>query len=74
MTKMTATLSRSQEDIEAENTLAQITTELRQISESMREKQIEIDRLKAESEIIATHTDAVLARLRVQIAALEAPR
>ncbi len=70
MTDMTSSASTSQVEAEAENILAQTLVELQQISFSIRQEQVEIDRLKAESQIITAHTDMVLSRLRVQLKTL----
>ena len=70
MTDMTSSMSTPQVEAEAENILAQIIVELQQISANIQQEQVEIDRLKAESQIITAHTDTVLSRLRVQLSAL----
>jgi len=70
MTDMTSSASTPQVEAEAENILAQTLVELQQISSNIRQEQVEIDRLKAESQIITAHTDMVLSRLRVQLRTL----
>ncbi len=72
MTGVTSPVSTPQVESEAENLLAQTLAELQHISANIRQEQAEIDRLKAESQIITAHTDAILSRLRVQLDALGA--
>jgi hypothetical protein len=72
MTDTTASLSTQQVEAEAESILAQTLDELQQIRANMQREQVEIDRLKAESQIITAHTDLLLSRLRTQLDKLTA--
>jgi hypothetical protein len=46
--------------------------EMKRLSVQMQQDQAEIDRLKAETRVIAAHTDGVLARIEAQMQALTA--
>lgn len=72
MTDMTSSVSTPQVEADVENILAQTLAELQQISANIQQEQVEIDRLKAESQIITAHTDTVLSRLRIQLDTLAA--
>ncbi len=74
MTEITSSVSTPQIEAKAENVLAETLAELRQIRATIQREQKEIDRLKAESQIITAHTDAVLSRLRIQLDTLFAAR
>ena len=70
---MTSTQPILQIDPETEAVLDSLLAEIRLLNGSIRQDQIVIDRLKAESKVITDHTDALLSSLRVQLDALRRP-
>ncbi len=73
MADLTSTTSTSPVESEIVNLVARTIAELQQISIYIQREQVEIDRLKAESQIITCHTDMVVSRLRVQLDSLSLP-
>ncbi len=62
------------QEVEVKNALTQTIAELHLISADIQQRQVTIDRLKAESQLITAHTDALLSRLCVRLDTLEAAK
>lgn len=64
------TQSSSPIDIDQEATLSQLLTEMQQLNEQMQGDQVEIERLKAETRLVAMHSDQLLLQIEAQLDAL----